>query len=61
MIRQEAEPLLENWATPEGGFILSDYGDGQVIGVDMEKKKIMFDAFLELDPWKRMNDPISVS
>jgi uroporphyrinogen decarboxylase len=52
-IREEARLLLEHWATPEGGFILADYGDGQAIGVDLEKKQIMLDAFLEADPWRQ--------
>lgn len=53
-IRQEARLLLQHWAVPEGGFILSDYGDGQAIGVELEKKRIMLDAFLEADPWRRV-------
>jgi len=51
-IREEARLLLREWATPEGGFILADYGDGEAIGVPPEKKQIMLDAFLEADPWK---------
>ena len=51
-IQDEARLLLEQWATPEGGFILSDYGDGRAIGVEIEKKKIMLAAFQESDPWK---------
>jgi len=51
-IREEAQLLLEHWATSDGGFILSDYGDGRAIGVDLDKKQIMLDAFLEADPWK---------
>jgi len=51
-IREEARLLLERWATPEGGFILSDYGDDLAIGVDATKKRIMLDAFLEADPWR---------
>ena len=39
------------WGTPEGGFVLSDYGDGQAIGVPLEKKQIMLDAFLAADRW----------
>lgn len=50
-IREEARLLLEHWATPQGGFILSDYGDGGAIGVELEKKQIMLDAFLEIDPF----------
>ena len=51
-IRDEAALLLEHWAAPSGGFILSDYGDGRAIGVPLEKKQIMLDAFLDSDPWK---------
>ena len=51
-IREEARLLLEHWAAPDGGFVLSDYGDGQAIGVELEKKQIMLDAFLEADPWR---------
>jgi len=47
-IREEAALLLEKWATPEGGFILSDYGEGAAIGVPDETKRIMLDAFVEL-------------
>jgi uroporphyrinogen-III decarboxylase len=47
-VRAEAALLLEQWATPEGGFILSDYGDGNAIGVPLEKKRIMLDAFIQL-------------
>jgi len=50
-IREEAELLLAHWATPEGGFVLSDYGDGEAIGVPIEKKRAMLAAFRELDPW----------
>jgi len=50
-IRQEARLLLENWATPEGGFILSDYGDGAAIGVPVWKKEAMLEAFREYDRW----------
>ena len=52
-IRDEAQLILQHWATPEGGFILSDYGDGQAIGVELEKKQIMLEAFLRADPWKQ--------
>jgi hypothetical protein len=52
-IRQEARLLLQEWATPEGGFILSDYGDGEAIGTPPEKKQVMLEAFLQADPWRR--------
>jgi hypothetical protein len=51
-IREEAKLLLEHWATPEGGFILSDYGDGEAIGVPLWKKNAMLDAFREFDPFR---------
>ncbi len=52
-IREEARLLLHEWGTESGGFILSDYGDGQAIGVPIEKKQIMLDAFMQADRWKR--------
>ena len=52
-IREEARLLLECWATDAGGFILSDYGDGEAIGVPLAKKQVMFDAFMEFDRWRK--------
>jgi uroporphyrinogen-III decarboxylase len=46
-IREEAWLLLEHWGTPEGGFVLSDYGDPVAIGVAEASKRIMLEAFLE--------------
>ncbi|MBM3187383.1 MAG: hypothetical protein FJZ90_01525 [Chloroflexi bacterium] len=51
-IREEARLLLDRWATPRGGFILSDYGDGEAIGVPLWKKEVMLDAFREFDPYR---------
>lgn len=48
----EAKELMNTWGTKDGGFILSDYGDSGAIGCRPERKKIMYDAFLENDPWK---------
>jgi hypothetical protein len=50
-IREEARLLTQHWGTPEGGFVLSDYGDGQAIGVPLERKQVMLDAFLAADRW----------
>jgi uroporphyrinogen decarboxylase len=47
-IRREAALLLQHWSTPEGGFILSDYGDGAAIGVSDDRKRVMLEAFCEL-------------
>ena len=46
-IQREARELLHRWATPQGGFIFSDYGDGNAIGVPLERKQIMFEAFMD--------------
>jgi hypothetical protein len=51
-VREEAELLLQEWSTPQGGFILIDYGDGAAIGVGKGRKQVMLDAFLNADPWK---------
>ena len=52
-IEAEAKLLLDYWGTDEGGFIFADYGDGEAIGAPIEKKKIMFDAFMRHDRWKK--------
>jgi hypothetical protein len=52
-IRAEAKLLLDCWATDDGGFVLADYGDGRAIGVPDSKKRVMFDAFMEYDRWRR--------
>ena len=45
-IEADAEALMTRWATPEGGFILSDYGDDDAIGVsDPRTKRHMYRAF----------------
>jgi len=52
-IREEARLLLERWGTAQGGFVLSDYGDGEAIGVPLWKKEVMLAAFREFDRWRR--------
>lgn len=52
-IRQEARSLLDHWATPEGGLILTDYGDFSAFGAAGWKKEAMVKAFMEFDPWKK--------
>jgi hypothetical protein len=40
-LREEAILLLEDWATPDGGFILSDYGDGRATFLEpLETEKV---------------------
>ena len=51
-IREEAQLLLQHWATSDGGFILGDYGDPAAVGVVEQKKRWMLDAFLAADPWR---------
>ena len=46
-IRAEAKQLLEQWSTPEGGFILIDYADGNAIEVSLEKKRSHAGSFFE--------------
>jgi uroporphyrinogen decarboxylase len=52
-IRSEAELLLSCWGTQEGGFILTDDANDHDLGTPIEKKKMAFQAFMELDPWKK--------
>jgi hypothetical protein len=50
-IQQEARFLLEQWSTAKGGFVVMDYGSDD-IGVSVEKREKMLEAFLAADPWK---------
>jgi hypothetical protein len=51
-IRDEVNLLLNTWAAPNGGFIVSDYAEGAAIGVGMKRKIAMLSYFLEADPWR---------
>jgi hypothetical protein len=51
-IKEEAQLIIKSWSTEQGGFILSDYGQGAAIGVPSEKKRIMYNAFQEVDRWR---------
>jgi len=46
-IRAQAHELLEKWGTPDGGFIASDYNDAEAIGVTLDRRLVMFEAFAE--------------
>jgi uroporphyrinogen decarboxylase len=48
LIREDAIALSQHWMSPKGGFILSDYGDGQAIGASDEAKKMMYRAFSDV-------------
>jgi hypothetical protein len=46
-IRTQAHALLDKWAAPNGGFIVSDYNDAEAIGVTFDRRLVMFEAFAE--------------
>ena len=50
---EEAELLLHSWGTPDGGFILGDYGDHVAIGTSPEMKEFMVKVFQDLDPYAK--------
>jgi len=52
-IEAEAKRLMDCWGADGGGLIFSDYGDDEAIGVVAGKKKVMYDAFLRYDRWKK--------
>jgi hypothetical protein len=46
LIDADARDLMTHWASPEGGFIFSDYGDDRAIGIPNEGvKPYMYQAF----------------
>ncbi|NLF38327.1 hypothetical protein GX586_02710 [bacterium] len=45
LVEADARALAEHWMLPEGGFVLSDYGDDAAIGVPSRTKRMMYDAF----------------
>ncbi len=45
-IEADAEALMTHWAGPDGGFLFSDYGNDEAIGINDEKvKPTMYEAF----------------
>ena len=45
-IEADVELLMTRWASPDGGFIFSDYGDGAAIGImDDSVKPFLYDTF----------------
>ena len=44
-IREEVRLLVENWATPDGGFIVFNYGFDEAIGTTPEATEVMFREF----------------
>ena len=47
-IRKEAGELVKHWSTPQGGFIVFNYGDSEGIGVSDDTAQVMFKAFYDL-------------
>jgi len=47
-VRSEARDLVKHWSTPEGGFIVFNYGDSEGIGVRDEIAEIMFREFYDI-------------
>lgn len=46
LIAADVEALMTRWASPDGGFIFSDYGDGAAIGVTDDAIKVFeYDEF----------------
>ena len=45
-VTEDVEMLMKHWASPQGGFIFSDYGSDVAIGVkDAGIKRFMYDEF----------------
>ena len=52
-MRSEIKELIENWSTPEGGFIVFNYGMGEAIGVSEDTTEEMFREFgRQKDYWE---------
>ena len=47
-VRAEARDLVQHWSTPEGGFIVFNYGDSEGIGVGDAIAEVMFQEFYDL-------------
>jgi hypothetical protein len=53
-IRAEARLLVDQWAAPNGGFIVSIDENDRDLGLPIETTQAMLEAFLEADPWSRV-------
>jgi len=47
-LRDEAAALIQHWATPQGGFIVFNYGDPEALGVSPHIAREMFETFAGL-------------
>lgn len=50
-IRSEVRELCRWWATPKGGLILMDDGNGPALGISDENRRIMLDEFMKQNPY----------
>lgn len=51
---REAKDLIHWWGTSEGGFILADDRDNdEVMGITMDRRRLMYEAFMENDRWRK--------
>ena len=51
-VYSEAKLLLEKWASPQGGFILSIDENEEDLNIPHQNILTMIDSFLENDPWQ---------
>lgn len=47
-IQEEAKELVKYWSTPQGGFIVFNYGDPNAIGTTDKATETMFRSFFDL-------------
>jgi hypothetical protein len=53
-IELEAQELLQKWATPAGGFVLTiDSGDHIALDISVQTCESMLQSFIAADPWKK--------
>ena len=50
---REAGLLIKHWGTDRGGFILGGYGDEEAIGMPIQNRAMMREAFLRYDRWRK--------
>ena len=46
-VRAEVRELLTHWGTPDGGFVVFNYGDPEALGIPPNIREVMFGAFAE--------------
>jgi len=52
-VRGEVRELVHHWSTPDGGFVVFNYGDPEALAVKPEMTEVMFRAFVdEMHHWR---------